>query len=86
MLYERKLKIIRDGDEAEYTYYVIKRRSKEFGCYMYNVGIKSRGAEKEIKDFSPEEREAIRLCDYLYGENVSVNNLFSAAEEFIVTL
>lgn len=86
MLYERKLKITKSGDTEGYTYYAVKRYSEEFGCYMYNVGIKSRGSKKEIEDFSPEESEAIRLCDYLYEENVSVNNLFSAAEEFIVAL
>ena len=86
MTYERKLKISKNGGEEEYTYYVVKKYSVEFGCDMYNVGVRTKSERKEIEDFSPDEKEAVRLCDYLYNENVSVNNLFSQSEEFIVAL
>lgn len=86
MTYERELRIINESGEENYTYYVVAHYSEEFSCEMYNVGIRSKGAGKEIEDFSPDINEARELCDYLYSENVSANNLFSAAEEFIVTL
>ena len=53
---------------------------------MYNVGLRVGERKNEIENFSPDINEAIRLCDYLYNENVSMKNLFSIAEEFIVTL
>ncbi len=86
MHYERTLKITKEGVEIKYTYYVVKKYSNDFKCDMYNVGIVCENERKEISDFSPDENEAIRLCDYLYKENVSVNNLFSQSEEFIVRL
>lgn len=86
MLYKRQLKITRDKGEEEYIYYVAKHYSEDFDCDMYNVGIRCNGKVKEINDFSPDEDEAVRLCDYLYQENVSINNLFSRSEEFIVLL
>lgn len=83
-MHEKSMKIVKGGDEKEYTYYVKKQYSEEFGCDMYAVGVKTKDEKSEIKDFSPDEKEAVRLCDYLYDENVSVNNLFLQAEEFIV--
>lgn len=85
MIYERKMKVTKKGGEVSYTYYVKKKYSVDFGCDMYNVGIKADDEYKEINDFSPDEKEAVRLCDYLYEENVTMNNLFSQSEEFIVT-
>jgi len=85
MIHERKMKITKTGGEVRYTYYVEKKYSIEFGCDMYAVGIITDNECREINDFSPDVSEAIRLCDYLYDENVTVNNLFSQAEEFIVT-
>lgn len=85
MIYERKMKIMKHSGEVKYTYYVKKKYSTEFGCDMYNVGIRTDSEVKEINDFTPDEKEAVRLCDYLYEENVTVNNLFSRSEEFIVT-
>ena len=86
MTYKRELRIINEAGEEIYTYYVNSHYSEEFDCEMYNVGIRSKVSQKEIEDFSPDINEAKELCDYLYNENVSANNLFSVAEEFIVTL
>lgn len=86
MEYEKDLKVVKDGVEVVYTYYVRKKYSGEFECDMYNVGIKTNMAKKEIDDFSNKLDEAVRLCEYLYKENVSMDNLFLVAEEFIVTL
>ena len=86
MEYERRLIVKKEEGEVEYSYYVIKKYSREFECDMYNVGIETGGEKKEIEDFSPERSEAVRLCEYLYRENVSPGNLFSLSEEFIVTL
>lgn len=86
MKYEKHLKVTRDGKEEMYTYYAVKTFSEEFECDMYNVGIETKCEKKEIDNFSPDKKEAVRLCDYLYKENVSPENLFLIAEEFIVAL
>lgn len=86
MEHARKIKIIKEGKESNICYYVKRKGKSQFGCVMYNVGIKTESETKEIDDFSPSLEEAIGLCDYLYHENVSAGNLFLAAEEFIVTL
>ncbi|MBQ8003351.1 MAG: hypothetical protein IJ297_07915 [Clostridia bacterium] len=85
MKYEKNLKIIKNGYEEEYVYYVKECYSEEFKCQMYNVGIKSAYRKKEIDSFSPSREEAERLCDYLYDKNVDIESLFLMAEEFIVT-
>lgn len=85
MKYERKLVVKNEEGEVEYTYYIVKRYSAQFGRDMYNVGIRCGEEKKEIEDFSPQRNDAVRLCDYLYRENVSLNNLFLLSEEFIVT-
>lgn len=84
MTYERKSKIVKQGKAVNVSYYVKKQFSMEFDCDMYNVGIRMGGEYAEINDFSPDESEAIRLCDYLYEENATAKNLFSRSEEFIV--
>lgn len=86
MEYERKLETVKAGEREEYLYYVKKKPNSFFGCVMYNVGIVKGKRKKEIDDFSPSLDEAKKLCNYLYEENVTPNNLFVVAEEFIVTL
>lgn len=86
MIHERHLTVTKNGWEMRYIYYVRKRFSEEFACDMYNVGIKTKDERREIDDFSSDRDEAVKLCEYLYNENITINNLFSAAEEFIVTL
>ena len=85
VIYERKSEILKQDKAAKVSYYVKKQYSMEFGCDMYNVGIRMDGECREINDFSPDEGEAIGLCDYLYEENATLKNLFSRSEEFIVT-
>lgn len=85
MKYEKILTIKKDYEEV-YRYYVIKNTENEFGCDMYNVGVAKGDDKREIENFSPSLTEAKELCDYLYNENISINNLFSAAEEFITCL
>ena len=85
MKLEKKLTITKGERVVKYVYYVKKVYSKEFECDMYNVGVKTDDKQIEINDFSPSLHEAEMLCDYLYDENVSPDNLFLAAEEFIVT-
>ncbi|MBR5535334.1 MAG: hypothetical protein IKU60_01665 [Clostridia bacterium] len=86
MIYERQLTVEKDGIRKYYIYYVKKVYSEEFCRDMYNVGIEAPCERQEINDFSPNRDEAVKLCKYLYDENITVKNLFSAAEEFIVTL
>lgn len=86
MYCEMKLEIEREGVKEECVYYVTQKDDSEWGCVMYNVGIREGKTEKEIDDFSPEINEAKALCEYLYAEHISANNLFSAAEEFIERL
>lgn len=83
---EKTVKVIKGREEKLYTYYIRKKFSNEFERDMYNVGIKSGEQVAEIEDFSPSEKEAEALCNYLYKENVTPDNLFLIAEEFIVTL
>ncbi len=85
MEYEKSIKVIKDGCEEVFTYYIRKIFSQEFECVMYNVGIESARRRKEIDCFSPSFNEAKKLCDYLYGKNVTEESLFCVAEEFIVT-
>ncbi len=86
MTYKKELQLIKGAIKEVYTYYVTEVYSNDFNCRMYNVGVVVGKRKKEIENFSPDIDEAIRLCDYLYNENVSLKNLFSIAEEFIVTL
>ncbi len=86
MTYKKELQLIKGAIKEVYTYYVTEVYSNDFNCRMYNVGVVVGKRKKEIENFSPDINEAIRLCDYLYNENVSLKNLFSIAEEFIVTL
>lgn len=86
MTYKKELTIRKGAVKDVCTYYVTENYSEEFCCRMYNVGVKVGERKKEIENFSPDINETIRLCDYLYNENVSMKNLFSIAEEFIVTL
>ncbi len=86
MEWERSVKITKGESEEVYTYYIRKSYSHEFKCDMYNVGIKAGGSCKEIEDFSVSLEDAEKLRDYLYKENVSMDNLFFIAEEFIVAL
>ena len=86
MTYKKELQLIKGATKEGYTYYVTEVYSNDFNCRMYNVGVAVGKRKKEIENFSPDINEAIRLCDYLYNENVSLKNLFSIAEEFIVTL
>jgi hypothetical protein len=84
---KEKILTIKDeaGREKEVRYYV-KQKPKErsdFGCDMYIVGIAEGGEKTEIDDFSPSEKEAETLLEYLYENNISQKLLFSAAEEFI---
>ncbi|MBQ7875999.1 MAG: hypothetical protein IJ316_01790 [Clostridia bacterium] len=86
MKYERKLTVIKDGVREEICYYVKEKESDIFGCVMYNVGVRTVDRRREIDDFSPDLKEAERLCDYLYERNVTLKNLFDVSEEFIVTM
>lgn len=85
MKYERKLILVKEEKEKEILYYVKKRKSISFDCVMFNVGIREDGKVFEIEDFSPDEKQADDLVDYLYERNVTGDNLFEASEEFIVT-
>ncbi len=86
MKYQKKLIVIKDGKHEEICYYVKEKESELFNCVMYNVGIKLGDRRREIDDFSPDLKEAERLCDYLYERNVTLKNLFDVSEEFIVTM
>lgn len=86
MKYEKRITVIKDGRKMDICYFVREKESSEFDCVMYNVGIDEGEAKKEIDDFSPDEEEAKRLCDYLYERNVTGKNLFDVSEEFITAL
>lgn len=83
MMYEKQLTTTKENEKVVYTYYVKKTKSRTFECDMYNVGIKTRGETREIEDFSPSEKEAVALCDYLYRGNVTPENIFLMGEEFL---
>lgn len=86
MKYQRKLTVIKEDVREEICYYVTEKESDVFGCVMYNVGLIIGDRKLEIDDFSPDLKEAERLCDYLYERNVTLKNLFEVSEEFIVTM
>ncbi|MCD8048526.1 MAG: DUF6514 family protein [Clostridia bacterium] len=87
MTKEKRLEIRRESGESEVLrYYWERRENREFGCEVYAVGIERGRVRREIESFSPDEAEARELVGRLYENSVQPEQLYSRAEEFIVTM